>query len=103
MAAAIVHMEDEIIIGLYDSVYVLDAEMTVIRITLEESGGITDTNTMHMSFDLLLCSCTWYHNLLCTSTFSCCLLRPIFVRSLLSHFHSNQVPDAPLARDSPCI
>ena len=30
-------------------------------------------------------------------------LRPIFVRSLLRHFHSNQVPDAPLARDSLCV
>ena len=28
------------------------------------------------------------------------LLRPIFVRSLLRHFHSNQVPAAPLAKDS---
>ena len=32
--------------------------------------------------------------------FMSCLLRFIFVRSLLRHFHSNQVPDAPLAKDS---
>ena len=32
--------------------------------------------------------------------FMLCLLRPIFVRSLLRHFHSNQVSDTPLARDS---
>ena len=35
--------------------------------------------------------------------FMLCLLRPIFVRSLLIHFHSNQVPDAPLARNSLCV
>ena len=32
--------------------------------------------------------------------FMLCLLRPIVVRSLLRHFHSNQVPDAPLVKDS---
>ena len=32
--------------------------------------------------------------------FMLCLLRPIFVRSLLRRFHSNQVPDEPLAMDS---
>ena len=32
--------------------------------------------------------------------FMLCLPRPIFVPSLLRHFHSNQVPDAPLAKDS---
>ena len=27
----------------------------------------------------------------------------IFVGSLLRHLHSNQVPDAPLTKDSPCV
>ena len=32
-----------------------------------------------------------------------CFLQPIFVRSLLMHFHSKLVSDAPLARDSVCV
>ena len=32
-----------------------------------------------------------------------CWVRPIFLRSLLRHSHSNQVPDAPLASDALCV
>ena len=44
MAAAVVHKTEEIIIRLNDSVSVLDAELTVIRIAPENA---TDTITIH--------------------------------------------------------
>ena len=44
----------------------------------------------------------WYHHLSSKyfHFFMLCLLRRNFVRSLLRHFHFNQVQDAPLTKDS---
>ena len=47
MAAAVVHMEEEIIIRLNDSASVLDAEMTAIRVALENASETRDTITKH--------------------------------------------------------
>ena len=47
MAAAVVHMKEEIIIRLNDSASVLDAEMTVIRLALEDANGTRDKITIH--------------------------------------------------------
>ena len=47
MAAAVVHKKEEIIIRLNDSASVLDAEMTVIRLALENAGEIKDKITIH--------------------------------------------------------
>ena len=47
MAAAVVHKEEAIIIRLNDSVSVLDAEMTAIRVALENASETRDTITIH--------------------------------------------------------
>ena len=47
MAAAVVHKEEEIIIRLNDSASVLDAEMTAIRVALENASETRDKITMH--------------------------------------------------------
>ena len=47
MAAAVVHKEEEIIIRLNDSASVLDAEMTDIRVALENASKTRDTITIH--------------------------------------------------------
>ena len=47
MAAAVVHKEEEIIIRLDDSGSVLDAEMTIIRLALEDASKIRDKITIH--------------------------------------------------------
>ena len=47
MAAAIVHREEEIIMRLNDSASVLDAEMTAIRVALENAIETRDTITIH--------------------------------------------------------
>ena len=45
--AAVVHMEEEIIIRLNDSASVLDAEMIVIRVALENASETRDKITIH--------------------------------------------------------
>ena len=47
MAAAVVHKEEEIIIRLNDSASVLDAEMTAIRVALENGSETGDNITIH--------------------------------------------------------
>ena len=47
MAAAVVHMEEEMIIRLNDSASVLDAEMTAIRVALENTSETRDKITIH--------------------------------------------------------
>ena len=47
MAAAVVHKEEEIIIRLNDSASVLNAEMTAIRVALENASETRDTITIH--------------------------------------------------------
>ena len=47
MAAAVVRIEEEIIIILNDSASVLDAEMTVIRVALENASETRDMITIH--------------------------------------------------------
>ena len=47
MAAAVVHKEEEIIIRLNDSASVLDAEMTAIRVALENASKTRDKITIH--------------------------------------------------------
>ena len=47
MAAAVVHKEDEIIIRLNDSASVLDAEMTAIRVALENASKTRDNISIH--------------------------------------------------------
>ena len=47
VAAAVVHKTEEIIIRLNDSAYVLDAEMTAIRLALEDASGSRDNITIH--------------------------------------------------------
>ena len=47
VAAAVVHKEEEIIIRLNDSTSVLDAEMTVIRVALENASETRDKTTIH--------------------------------------------------------
>ena len=47
MAAAVVHKKEEIIIILNDSASVLDAEMTAIRLALENARDTRDTITIH--------------------------------------------------------
>ena len=47
VAAAVVHNEEEIIIRLNDSASVLDAEMTAIRVVLENAGETRDKITIH--------------------------------------------------------
>ena len=47
MAAAVVHKEEEIIIRLNDSAYVLDAKMTAIRVAIENASETRDTITIH--------------------------------------------------------
>ena len=47
VAAAVVHMEEEIIIRLNDSASVLDAEMTAIRVALENASETRDKITIH--------------------------------------------------------
>ena len=47
MDAACVHKEEEIIIRLNDSASVLDAEMTAIRVALENDSKTSDTITIH--------------------------------------------------------
>ena len=51
VAAVVVHKEEEIIIRLNDSVSVLDAEMTAIRVALENASETRDTITIHRLFD----------------------------------------------------
>ena len=46
MAAAVVHKE-EIIIRLHDSASVLDAEMTAIRLAIEDASETRDKITIH--------------------------------------------------------
>ena len=46
VAAEIVHKEEEIIIRVNDSAFVLDAEMTALRIALEEASGTRYTITI---------------------------------------------------------
>ena len=50
MVAAVVHKEVEIIIRLNDSAFVLDAEMTAIRVALENAIMRYNYNT-HRLFD----------------------------------------------------
>ena len=47
MAAAVVHKKEEIIIRLNDSAFVLDAEMTAIRLALEAARETRDKITIH--------------------------------------------------------
>ena len=47
MAAAVVHKEEQIIIRLNDSAFVMDAEMTAIRVALENASEPTDIITIH--------------------------------------------------------
>ena len=47
VAAAVVHKTEEIIIRLNDSASVLDAEMTAIRLALEDASGTRDKITIH--------------------------------------------------------
>ena len=47
VAAAVVHKEEEIIITLNDSASVLDAEMTAIRVALENASETRDKITIH--------------------------------------------------------
>ena len=47
MAAAVVHKTEEIIVRLNDSASVLDAEMTAIRLALEDASGTRDKITIH--------------------------------------------------------
>ena len=47
MAAAVVHKTEEIIVRLNDSASVLDAEMTAIRLALEDASGSRDKITVH--------------------------------------------------------
>ena len=47
MAAAVVHKSEEMIIRLNDSAYVLDAEMTAVRLALEDASGTRDKITIH--------------------------------------------------------
>ena len=47
MTTAVVHKEEEIIIRLNDSASVLDAEMTVIRVALENASETRDKITKH--------------------------------------------------------
>ena len=47
MTAAVVHMEEEIIIRPNDSASVLDAEMTAIRVALENTNETRDKITIH--------------------------------------------------------
>ena len=47
MAAAVVHKEEEIIIRLNDSAFVLDAEMTAIRVALENASETRGNITIH--------------------------------------------------------
>ena len=47
MAEAVVHKEEEIIIRLNDSASVLDAEMTTIRVALENASETRDKITLH--------------------------------------------------------
>ena len=47
VAAAVVHKKEEIIIRLNDSASVLDAEMTAIRLALEDASGTRDKITIH--------------------------------------------------------
>ena len=47
VAAAVVHKEEEIIIRLNDSASVLDAEMTAIRVALENASETRDKITIH--------------------------------------------------------
>ena len=47
LAAAVVHMEDEIIIRLKDSASVLDSEMTAIRVALENASETRNKIIIH--------------------------------------------------------
>ena len=47
MAAAAVHKTEEMIIRLNDSASVLDAEMTAIRLALEDDSGTRDKLAIH--------------------------------------------------------
>ena len=47
VAALVVHKKEEIIIRLNDSASVLDAEMTAIRLVLENARNTRDTITIH--------------------------------------------------------
>ena len=47
MATAVVHKEEEIIIRLNDSASVLDAEITAIRVALENASETRDKITIH--------------------------------------------------------
>ena len=47
VAVAVVHKEEEIIIRLNESASVLDAEMTVIRVAVENSSETRDKITIH--------------------------------------------------------
>ena len=47
VAAAVVHNTEEIIVRLNDSASVLDAEMTTIRLALEDASGTRDKITIH--------------------------------------------------------
>ena len=47
VAAAVVHKEEEITIILNDSASVLDAEITAIRVALENASETRDTITIH--------------------------------------------------------
>ena len=47
MAAAVVHKEEEIIIRLHESASVMDAEMTTIRVALENASETRNKITIH--------------------------------------------------------
>ena len=51
VAAAVVHKEEDIIIKFNDSASLLDAEMTAIRVALENTNETRDTITLHRLFD----------------------------------------------------
>ena len=51
MAAAVVHKEEEIIIRLNESASAMDAEMTTIRVAIENASETIDKITIHRLFD----------------------------------------------------
>ena len=54
MAAAVVHKTEEMIVRLNDSASVLDAEMTAIRLALEDASGTRRlTRLQREAYDLI--------------------------------------------------
>ena len=87
-----------------NTIHYLTQSFAVSLYTIRSAREHICCNTGHSKRWSIIWSYSFHSHVVSPSSiyfhfFVLCLLRPIFVLNLLSHFHFNQVPNAPLARD----